>query len=343
MKILGYTDDKELVAVELPVDRIVAEGIDPWRLDLLDEQPISLEIDGKLVYFRKLEDVAFFDERSSPGSMVTGVFDRNGKTVFLQDDGNVPFHPKGNTKVSDRPFDEHLREYLVALGKSFHTASGLFEIPASRLVFDRNRGVDGHETLRLVDFCPLYVGEMCSEITIPFQFPDELNFVFRRFGKWNPIITEQSLIQLMSHQPLGPIYFIVDNDGIPEISNATDLDVCDTYNQIKVTVGNCVYVVSAKDAPSGVAAWSSRWREGRQSARCLYSSAEDQVRGLRIALHDVAHMQSRRLFCATNPDSPRNLRTERQNKKREDQSLVEAGFSIIDGAKVLAATERVSG
>ena len=34
MLIYGYTEEKDMVAIKLTVDQIVAAEIDPWRIDL---------------------------------------------------------------------------------------------------------------------------------------------------------------------------------------------------------------------------------------------------------------------------------------------------------------------
>jgi hypothetical protein len=42
MKLLGYDKNKNVKLLDLPVRTIVDEGIDPWRIDLFDSNPVSL-------------------------------------------------------------------------------------------------------------------------------------------------------------------------------------------------------------------------------------------------------------------------------------------------------------
>src|SRR5580704_9028583 len=60
MWIFGYDESKQVIEVDLPMETVLSLGIDPWRLDLFDPDPITCEVgNGVSLSFRKLRDLAF--------------------------------------------------------------------------------------------------------------------------------------------------------------------------------------------------------------------------------------------------------------------------------------------
>jgi hypothetical protein len=117
MIVYGYDDNKNTHAVELSIEKIVARGIDPWRLDLFDEEPISLDCHEQRLYFRKLRDLSFAYWRgqkllvgmhngAKPGC-VWGEWDRERSNP-----GQICLSA---VTSSHRPFEEHFSEYLKNL------------------------------------------------------------------------------------------------------------------------------------------------------------------------------------------------------------------------------------
>ena len=61
MWIYGYNEAKQMVEVNLPMETVLAEQIDPWRLDLCDPDPVVCQTNqGELRLISRLTVVALF-------------------------------------------------------------------------------------------------------------------------------------------------------------------------------------------------------------------------------------------------------------------------------------------
>src|SRR5580658_6719299 len=116
MHLFCYTDDLELLRVELPVEEIAEDRIDPWRIDLCDPNPLKKNIDGRVLNFRRLKDI-------------TCVYrTKTGEAVVCHHDGEMESCVHGTFVHSDKMglmvcdlqpsellYVEHLTEYLRLL------------------------------------------------------------------------------------------------------------------------------------------------------------------------------------------------------------------------------------
>src|SRR5262249_23475444 len=100
-------------------------GIDPWRLDLFDPNPVVLLRDGKIFYFRRLTEV-FLAYKDSADRIFAGLHDGSQEIVF-----EAPQFKATVRKVtllwvvpSKRSFPELFLEYLKTL-EQFPESEGL--------------------------------------------------------------------------------------------------------------------------------------------------------------------------------------------------------------------------
>jgi len=225
MIVWGYDDEKNTVPVDLSIERIVNQGVDPWRLDLFDEEPIALWVwvgwQPRRLKFRKIRDVSFAYQ-GKDSRIYVGVHDGanatciRGKLVEV-DGGNLIVD---NLEASKSPFNRHFAEYLQTYERArvtkdavislsdgtfialYNYSSNAVRINGKRLTFG-SRGASG-------DVKSLYprtfVGEMLRHLPVSAVLPRGVMWALEQFRPWNPIIFGAALrpfaIQPMNMQVL---------------------------------------------------------------------------------------------------------------------------------------------
>jgi hypothetical protein len=215
MEIFGYTKETEVKEINLPVDRIVAEGIDPWRLDVLDPDPVYL--DDLQLNFSKLREVGFA-YRLPDGEAVIGLYDGSQRFCVR---GRLSVDPAKDVKLvsvrgrfrnasqdqtwlavqpivpAKESFEAHFTQYLryYVMMDSIEGAREFLCPPTLRRAW-RLKGnslstpVSDEDNISRFAFC----GRMFELIQVPTKLPEYINWVFEELADLQPIVVGSALI-----------------------------------------------------------------------------------------------------------------------------------------------------
>jgi len=321
MRILGHTPNQQPVALELSAREIVKSGIDPWRVDLMDTNPIIFEHGQQKILFSRLQGITF--AFLSGGRYQLGFFDGENaiclsseKASSLNWDHSSPsclfdFTLSGleSEVVSFCTLFEEYLERLESLFKSKALGSNKVFPPgnATDLVLEGNTA-----RMRLVDpmsACPItFFGEMFSERILPMPFPQQLNWPLEFFAAGKPVLAGSALRNLLRGKPVDRVEVLLQADyntlarlieewdrirpkkQIPRLGKSRLLDLAWEFED-----SQCIYTVGLLDKNI-----SGTLRSGdRYSVDGLYSSKKNEIRGTSIAFADVARSQTRAIGRST--------------------------------------------
>jgi hypothetical protein len=310
MLVYGYTDEKLVMPADLPIDTVARLGIDVWQMDLFDPDPLRLPIlsrsNTQVLNFRKLRDASF----AYVGSGQLTLVNQEGlQAACLQsNEWRIRFDHTvmHNSTLSKRSFAEHFAEYL-----SFaeHLPP---ECMMSPIRFWKSVSVQGKDirfdctdfrrtTLQQPFF---YVGEMFHVLPtlLPFVLPEQINWIFKRFAKWSPLVFGEGL-RPFTHQLKKELK--VKLNGIDAVSMRQMLHAIPDlkYEQSK----NCwkldgwsydFFLVSSVHV--NTAADVASFFHPALSLDCRAACAENSLQCTRIALFDNAKQQARTLTSSFN-------------------------------------------
>jgi hypothetical protein len=303
MRVFGFNDELDVMTLDLPDKQVAEFGIDAWRLDLYDKDPLLLSVEcsdqkGEL-YFRKLRDISFSYKK--------------GKTTFVGvHDGVQPFCfsylPKNptNIKMSNRPFSEHYLNFLKTgeEGEEGSLFKTLRPSPA-RAVTLRGNTVHWDEHVKRLPFQlePIFVGESLSEKIMPVKLPDSVSWIFEMFGAVEPILAGEAVIKVLSGDQPSELEVYVKKDKLKlakelltqhpvggyykghKNAKASYAGVCSVYGHTQT-----VYVI-AVEQDSVIDAVRSE--NGPASMYGLYCANDHEVRGTRLQFLNLSKQQQR--------------------------------------------------
>jgi hypothetical protein len=354
-KVHGYTDEKDTVATYLTVDEIVEAGIDPWRVDLFDPNPIVKEIKGQQLFFTRLVNVSFAYKKRLDSPIVVGFHDGAFGACFVGqrriDHREPPELRLEAIRTSDRSFDHHLREYLNMARHDdrsdngpWNTASFRFAArPASAvhfegdvLHFDR-----AEERLVKADSYP-FTGEMFQEMPfLNIAMPAEISLVFEGFPDVRLAVVGDAPRKMLTGDPITQVDFVVMLDPHSwenlelRIADLTQKPVPEKNNMYRSAdkefhVGGCRYHVRWNPYPTetDVSVVARKWQQTfdfNLSIGGLFCVKQGEVAGgTRISIYDVASRQVR----AVSEWGFRQLRGNNKEARRRKRLLKEARFTI---------------
>jgi len=315
MRVFGYNKDKRLVAVDMLAQEIADKQIDPWRVDVFDEDPISMRLPWTLTqkgHFRKLRELAFAYKFEGP-LLYVGIHD-GAKPVCLfgEFDNRIPCTagtivlPKFS--ISKRPFVEHYAEYLQQLEQKGQP-------PDQRVIISRGRqrgflpktaaGVRISGSTLIYDTLPnspnsvcdrLYVGNMLTERAVSCPLPKQINWALDYFRHWQPVVRGEAIWKAFHNQPVKKVYVTIDKK-ISSASVANYLGETGMNSKIE-NLQVRSHSVEFEYAGSTFTVMGGLDRPGLSSDSCLYATRKDEVKGSRVAMLDLASGQKRELFKA---------------------------------------------
>jgi len=366
MRVLGYTFDKQLVAREFSPREIVDAGIDPWRLDLMDANPISYKSGEQELFFNRLQDVVFAYRAGN--CLKLGFFDGKMAICFASDDlSDINYYHSnrichfdftlGRIKAESADFSQQFETYLSKLESLFKSG----ELGSSEVLppFDADHlKLEGATALvKVIDpmsSCPVtFFGDMFAERALPMAFPKQLAWPLEFFAKGKPVLVGSALRNLLRGRPVDHVEVILHADT----STAADL-VAGWYHSKPgaqmPTFGptqlleeawafeenGCLYSIGVL----GKGTVSESLRTGnRYSVDGLYSMNRNEVRGTSIAFADIAASQARpisRRALVKHYSSLAHSRAwkargrsaasvpDRLDRRSESEVLLEEGFTI---------------
>jgi hypothetical protein len=339
MRVSAYTDDLEVVETQLSPKQILANGIDPWRVDLFDDNPVKIKIDGEQLNFRRLDDVAFTYRRGDRVFM--GLHQPSGPMCFRGNQG--PSISGATNLAAPKPcsssFDAHFLEYLTALDRGTYGRYGEVSfdkpMPASSLRLQANwLRLEPRDAIKICD--TQFTGQMFQEVPFTATLADEVNWVFEALEPWQPIVIGVALRRSFHGIPVKEVYFMLDS-----LSLAAPFNHLRRKYAVKVPGYFSNYVpgpcrlsdrgtvlttfehegCTYKVQPKAKDPLTFRFRqENHFSADSLYSTRPGQLIGSRIALHDLGLRQARKMA--------RHWEMEEWSLERQAE-LKEDGFEIL--------------
>lgn len=309
--VYGYTGEKVPVLVELSIDLIVDKGIDPWRIDLLDPDPVPIKTQRGLLYFSKLRDCAFAQYDPQDSSRLSVSLWSEGEPACVV--GRWRALVNGNVVVtglqpSALSFAERLCEFLrhqdhfsPELDRTPSTAAAV-TLKGSELIFSHRANV----------LCPKqlnFTGAMFNEGSAGILLDGRINWLLESFGKWRPIVFGQGLRQSLLGQVPEIVEFLIDDDGFQFISRNYRCE--EGLAELFFRHDGCKYSATATRTDSlslrkfigGLEGKGSVW-----STDLLFAEAGDWVTGSAIAFHDLSLKQTRLLkFKSLKVHTPENL------------------------------------
>jgi hypothetical protein len=326
MMIWGYNEEnKEMDRIDLSIDKIVAAGIDPWRLDLCDPDPVVWPLEDGCLHFRRLRDIscAYFKE----GEYFIGFYDDTNATCVrgipvFNDIVVWAVQYYKDISATDRSFTEHWREYLTQLCAAHAYGYEVFGAPTetkpvkprvakavemrgSHLVlneFDFEEGLNNSRELSFKgwpDETVTFVGDMVESVTTQITLPDEVNAAFDLFQKWNPVVHDRTLWDVLAGKQFDSVCVSVDRDAMPDILSRFQRNLVEKDIHFPIAlfdIGGIKYKV--KEKVTSLAPWplTHRFESDWHSVDELCSTMPNTVCGTRIAWFDLGNAQTRPLL-----------------------------------------------
>jgi hypothetical protein len=317
MKVHGYTQMKSREAVSMTEEEIVRLGIDPWRIDLFDPDPILHSANEQEICFRKLRDCAFAYQTQQSSEWFIIMHDGKGSACLRgtletvaenrdsadQGSWDIRFV---DIKQSGRPFEDHLLEYLIQWNNE-GTASCLRPAWASAV------GITGSSLClhngHWIGARPAYTGEMLVNREAFWPLPDYINWVLEVLQGLKPIVSGTDFNRvLLGWKNIARFDVYLEQASIAEAHQRLSREegtcpVTLTTGWGEYKRGEYSYRLLEKK-PGINSVFDREWKRPLQeivfSSDCLSSRAPNSITGPRISLFDIAKRRTR-------PLSPRAL------------------------------------
>jgi len=315
MRVHGYKDDKEVVAVDLPLHEIAILEIDPFRLDLFDPDPVVHHVKGEPVYFSRLRDLVFA-YRGPEKKIAVGAHDGIG-SVALIGEQTQSSAKLINVRLSKRSFGEHLMRYLHSLdylrSGQVYVDLGVFDCKgAQKQLHQPQIALFGpprphcelaiHGDTLAINWGELagwrdpvcFQGAMFAEQAIDVPLPQPLNWVLQALAPFHPAIFGEAIWRTLQKWSLQHVEVSVFGEPDAVQAQLRLLGSCKreetspiSYTLVKDGVFKIVHR-GAKQITFPLAEG-----ENLYSLDCLCASTPNQIRGARLSLLDVGMGQSR--------------------------------------------------
>jgi hypothetical protein len=341
MIIVGYTDEKDVLQVEVSIAQIVASGIDPFRLDLMDPDPATIETERGKLNFCRLRDVVFAYQHNRDHDIVVCVHDGDdahcffGKRRGLRDESEKRIVITDITQ-SEKSFSEHLHEYLSALVGTALGADGANWAPAiaramgatgniyctinprrsQALTMTGSQFVFALQERSIRTEWLGYSGTMFEEMTLRVKLDKRINWVFQNFAQWQPLVFGDSLRLSLVDEQSEEIMLRLDEGCFPALKEK--FGGKQYIDEFHLVIDDCKYRILRKTG--GSLRDNCLRLPGEYSCDFLQSSGPDEVCGYRIALFDVVRHQFRPLSLSTSMHLSDSISRSKQLKKQ--------GFSL---------------
>jgi len=221
MKVFGYTQGKRVVEANVSIARIVAAGIDPWRLDAFDDNPITMTVWAgwrpRKLRFSRLSDLSFRYE------------DAEANVVAMHDGSTgicVKRHQNGTREIlTDLPsfnsaFARYLQTYLqtrerTQLADLRPRAAQAFILKGSEVQFDTS--------MRQIDTSwrcgtPEFVGNMLEPVRLPIKLPEPLDWLVETLKNWHPVISGDAVSLALAGGSSKNIFAYIERSALKPIS-----------------------------------------------------------------------------------------------------------------------------
>jgi len=313
MKIFGYNNDKQVIQVDLPIETILNHQIDPWHIDLFESDPTIIKMGEQQLHFSKLRRIAFVYHTRDKAILC---MHDGSETACLESDdfqASATLRQLRKLRKNHSPLSAHLAhlyEMQSRLGSSWNESQGCGFAVASSVdaikVFGScvNLEQDKEEAfvLKFGSF-PQFTGEMFQTVAVSTVLPPEINWVFETFNLVKPLVAGELLREVLSmrEKELCQIEFNINpqlQDQLHQLArNQPGLQPEAPGWWGKFSRGETVYVGWKSCPAAKIAAIRDPYHYGftHCSTDGVYATGVNQVTATRIALFDIARLQTRAL------------------------------------------------
>lgn len=347
IKVFGFTEDKHIVPVHLPVDVVVSHRIHPWWVDLFADDPVKIEVRGQALSFTRLTGICFAIPSSCETVFKGGILHSGEWLSFRIPASENQFSRYGGPfELTGDSFESLFKRLLTV--KEVSTA--ITDIPCIYFLrgsvrFPTNRNLthgipfpEGTEEEHQINGYA-FTGKTIEKVRIHQPFTPELEWVFQAFASWNPVVFGGCLRDFVQGNQMNDIDFFVDSHSSVEVQQY--LEQLDEVANVENMTAKSWYRDDTWETETPVFRFM---RNGRQydlvcrgkpladhfwwltdfSVNQLYAERPGEVTASRICLWDIAHRQARIVSRAT------SLSTLRFRWKDRAQTLEAKGYTVLN-------------
>jgi len=304
MRVYGYNNERRLVAVDLTEVEIAKFGIDPWRVDLFDPNPLVLSVGDKKINFRRLGNMCLAYRKGNQFEIAVhdGVeWSGFASEKFKLDAGGW----KITTELLDlkpvhfeysRYLSEHNQMLEEGIPRQFGANAMFSPAPLSSLRLNGNKAVFTDNSMAIWRL--LWEGEMFREQTYTLAFPRQIDWVLNEFASAQPAVIGRALRYVLTGRPVREVDFILRTDlqtawKLVNEDRSAPHSVSSTFaqNAWQFDHEGCRYRAHVAQSKT-VSEFLLDPDENRYSVDGFYSSNVNEVRGTQIAFWDLAHQRA---------------------------------------------------
>ena len=184
----GFDDSKNVLAVQMSVDEVVAAGINPWRVDLFHPKPVRMRISGRDLCFSHLDDIAF--RCTETQDMHRVCVSEGGRGLFITGTGE-PANPfSGALSLTDlhvaplsrSEFAQQFANWLRLKDRTWNMCT-----PPAIVRFEKQQLIFDPEPTYIEDSNDGYFdGKMFETLKIAVELPEDISWIFDELGELHP-------------------------------------------------------------------------------------------------------------------------------------------------------------
>ncbi len=304
MRVFGFTEERELVPVDLSPTIIAEYRIHPWWVDLFQDNPIVLEVGGRTLFFTRLTDIVFVFEQSEHFPWQIGILDAGQWKCFDLETVDVG-------GFSSWTYLENPHESITEFSDCF--SRFLNQNPHRLPMFQKHKfklyrgdiiyiSEDASELeYRIRSFA--YSGKSIEPVRLRVELPENYTWVFDAFKANSPRIIGGSLRDFLQQESLNDIDIIVDELRSEEIKQLLEELGCSEIKELTEfnrygPLSKPVFEFTHNDVSyhlicRGNFLANNWWYANDFSVNHFYADSPTEIVGSRIALWDLAHRQAR--------------------------------------------------
>jgi hypothetical protein len=319
------------VKCELAPDVILKNGIDVWSVDLFDENPVEVNVNGQPLFFSRLQNASFLLYRNEEFCYLASIDDGEKCSLgFRQFDhftGKLA-HPEAVPQSFD-----HLYSIYARLGERGIGDELLFFPPNT----EKRSYRIAHNVVASGPYDPKEMVLQGTELILPraqlnvfrdrtielvpalVETSKSVNWVFENLEQWKPVVYGRTLANLVAGEACDQILFRVDSiDGLAQFLQAQGIHVdCFRWYLYSTAFGTPAltfalygrkYTCHQKQIDRDPAMIAE------VSVDMMQCSAANAIEATRIALFDLSQGQYRKVQCNFESmlERPDRLRTDLQ-------------------------------
>jgi len=355
MEIFGFDAQKQLIPVRMNAKEIIQAGIHPWRIDLFDSSPVTMEIDGEQVFFTRMNNLslAHFEQERGARTTKGGTIGQisNGQTLCVSGKGAIYSRPAGpgshqyyhlvDIKIMPDGFQDLVLDFLRSHPQGPINHAREWQVCDGGHIYLKNGGIAYSSSSDWgLGALPRFGGEMFAKVCLRVALPPAVNAVFDLFKDWHPVVFGGALKDIVTGREFSNIDFMVDESqthaimtklramGAECVRDFSRPVSNDESGQMRTPVfkfileGDVHYHMFLR----GSNLTDGFWQVNDFSVTQMCSHKPNEIIASRICLYDLAHKQTRIVSVLRKSNDNMGLRNEWQDRA---QKLSNQGFRIL--------------